>query len=192
MTSLGFRFDAELRRRRRLSRAIQLTHSRPEASIIFGVRRDCGRTGVGARPYMVVFDIEAARDDLVAEAWTCRDRTTMRVACSNTRGQVIGCRDRDPNRGDYASVRRPSPTRTVNAWVLQEVRQRRSRPADRSLEVGDPEHQPATTAPARIGRAARERRPQIFRLPLIRAPAPTRRRRRPATNDTAARPAPHR
>ena len=120
--SLGFRFDADFAGDGDF-RVVQLTPPGSEASIIFGSGVTAAAPGSAQGLYLVVFDIEAARDDLVARGVDVSEVYHDAGGVFEHAGTGYRLPGPDPNRGDYASFATFTDP-DGNAWVLQEVRQR--------------------------------------------------------------------
>ena len=120
--SLGFRLDADFPGEGDF-RVVQLTPPGSEASIIFGSGVTAAAPGSAQGIYLVVFDIEAARDDLVARGVDVSEVYHDSGGVFEHAGTGYRLPGPDPNRGDYASFATFTDP-DGNGWVLQEVRQR--------------------------------------------------------------------
>ena len=120
--SLGFRLDADFPGEGGF-RVVQLTPPGSEASIIFGSGITSAIPGSVQGLYLVVFDIEAARDDLIARGVDVSDVYHDAGGVFEHAGTDHRLPGPGPNRGDYASFATFTDP-DGNGWVLQEVRQR--------------------------------------------------------------------
>jgi len=102
---------------------VQVTPTGSECSIIFGKGLSSAEPGSFEGLHLVVFDIEAARADLVGRGIDVTElfhdaRGVFHHA--GTEGRVMGA---DPERTDYGSFASFSDP-DGNGWVLQEITQR--------------------------------------------------------------------
>jgi catechol 2,3-dioxygenase-like lactoylglutathione lyase family enzyme len=120
--TLGWRLDADFITSEDF-RVVQLTPPGSEASIIFGKGVTSSVPGSMQGLHLVVYDIEAARAELVSngvdvsEVFHDIDGVFHHAG---TKGRVTGA---DPQRRDYASFASFSDP-DGNGWVLQEVKTR--------------------------------------------------------------------
>lgn len=120
--SLGWRLDADFPGENGF-RVVQFTPPGSEASIIFGKGVSLAEPGSVQGLYLIVYDIEAARAELVdrgVEVSEVFHDIGGIFHHAGTEGRVPGP---DPKRGDYASYASFSDP-DGNGWVLQEVRVR--------------------------------------------------------------------
>jgi catechol 2,3-dioxygenase-like lactoylglutathione lyase family enzyme len=120
--TLGWRLDADFVTSEDF-RVVQLTPPGSEASIIFGKGVSLAEPGSVQGLYLIVYDIEAARAELVdrgVEVSEIFHDIGGIFHHAGTEGRVPGP---DPNRRDYASYASFSDP-DGNGWVLQEVRVR--------------------------------------------------------------------
>jgi catechol 2,3-dioxygenase-like lactoylglutathione lyase family enzyme len=120
--TLGWRLDADFVTSEDF-RVVQLTPPGSEASIIFGKGVSSATPGSVQGLYLVVYDIEAARAELVdrgIEVSEVFHDIGGIFPHAGTEGRVPGP---DPERRDYASYASFSDPDS-NGWVLQEVRVR--------------------------------------------------------------------
>lgn len=120
--TLGWRLDADFPGDNGF-RVVQLTPPGSAASIIFGQGVSLAEPGSVQGLYLIVYDIEAARAELIergVEVSEIFHDIGGIFHHAGTEGRVPGP---DPKRGDYASYasfRDPDG----NGWILQEVRVR--------------------------------------------------------------------
>ncbi|MBD1867406.1 VOC family protein [Oculatella sp. FACHB-28] len=120
--TLGWRLDADFPGENGF-RVVQFTPPESQASIIFGKGVSLAEPGSVQGLYLIVYDIEAARAELVergvevSEVFHDIDGIFHHAG---TEGRVPGP---DPKRGDYASYASFSDP-DGNGWILQEVRVR--------------------------------------------------------------------
>ncbi|MBC1224468.1 VOC family protein [Nostoc sp. UCD121] len=120
--TLGWRLDADFVTDKDF-RVVQLTPPRSEASIIFGKGVTLAAPGSVQGLYLIVYDIEAARAELVdrgVEVSEVFHDVGGIFHHAGTEGRVPGP---DPQRRDYASFASFSDP-DGNGWVLQEVKKR--------------------------------------------------------------------
>jgi catechol 2,3-dioxygenase-like lactoylglutathione lyase family enzyme len=120
--SLGWRLDADFVTGDDF-RVVQLTPPGSECSIIFGDGVSAGEPGSTQGLHLVVFDIEAARDELVRRGVDVSELFHDAGGVfhhAGTDGRVPGP---DPERQDYGSFASFSDP-DGNGWVLQEVKTR--------------------------------------------------------------------
>ncbi|MBW4422308.1 MAG: VOC family protein [Myxacorys californica WJT36-NPBG1] len=120
--TLGWRLDADFPGENGF-RVVQLTPPGSEASIIFGKGVSLAEPGSVQGLYLIVYDIEAARAELVergVEVSEIFHDIGGIFHHAGTEGRVPGP---DPKRGDYASYASFSDP-DGNGWVLQEVKTR--------------------------------------------------------------------
>jgi catechol 2,3-dioxygenase-like lactoylglutathione lyase family enzyme len=131
---LGWRFDGDFTAGDDF-RAVQMTPHNSDASIIFGKGIPSPRPGSADSLTLAVYDIDAARDDLVARGVDVSEvfhyaKGPFNVALDNPR--VSG---RDPEGRSYysfASFRDPDG----NGWLVQEIKERLpGREWNRSIDV---------------------------------------------------------
>ena len=120
--TLGWRLDADFVVSENF-RVVQFTPPGSEASIIFGQRTSSAAPGSVQGLYLIVYDIEAARAELVdrgVEVSEVFHAINGVFPYAGTEGRVPGP---DPERRDYASYASFSDP-DGNGWVLQEVKTR--------------------------------------------------------------------
>lgn len=120
--TLGWRLDADFPGENGF-RVVQLTPPGSECSIIFGKGVSLAEPGSVQGLYLIVYDIEAARAELVergVEVSEIFHDIGGIFHHAGTEGRVPGP---DPERRDYASYASFSDP-DGNGWVLQEVRVR--------------------------------------------------------------------
>ncbi|MBD2021161.1 VOC family protein [Leptolyngbya sp. FACHB-36] len=120
--TLGWRLDADFPGENGF-RVVQFTPPGSQASIIFGKGVSLAEPGSVQGLYLIVYDIEAARAELVergVEVSEIFHDIGGIFHHAGTEGRVPGP---DPKRGDYASYASFSDP-DGNGWVLQEVRVR--------------------------------------------------------------------
>ena len=120
--TLGWRFDADFPGENGF-RVVQFTPPGSQASIIFGKGVSLAEPGSVQGLYLIVYDIEAARAELVergVEVSGIFHDIGGIFHHAGTEGRVPGP---DPKRGDYASYASFSDP-DGNGWILQEVRVR--------------------------------------------------------------------
>lgn len=117
--SLGWRLDADYEAGPEF-RIVQLTPPGSECSIIFGRGVTHAAPGSAQGLYLVVFDIDRARADLISRGVEV-SAVIHHVYDSGVQEQVDGP---DPERRSYASYASFSDP-DGNGWVLQEVQVRR-------------------------------------------------------------------
>ena len=120
--SLGFRLDADFPGEGGL-RVVQVTPPGSPASIIFGSGVSSAAPGSVQGLYLVVDDIEAAREYLVARGADVSEVYHDAGGVFEHAGTDHRVPGPDPNRGSYASYASFSDP-DGNGWVLQEVRER--------------------------------------------------------------------
>ncbi|MHC5747542.1 MAG: VOC family protein [Nostoc sp.] len=120
--TLGWRLDADFVTGEDF-RVVQLTPPGSEASIIFGSGVTLAAPGSVQGLYLIVYDIEAARAELVergVEVSEVFHDVGGVFHHAGTEGRVPGP---DPQRRDYASFASFSDP-DGNGWLLQEVKER--------------------------------------------------------------------
>ena len=120
--TLGWRLDADFVVSENF-RVVQFTPPGSEASIIFGQGTSSSTPGSVQGLYLIVYDIEAARAELVdrgVEVSEVFHPINGVFPYAGTEGRVSGS---DPERRDYASYASFSDP-DGNGWVLQEVKVR--------------------------------------------------------------------
>ena len=120
--TLGWRLDADFPGENGF-RVVQFTPPGSQASIIFGKGVSLAEPGSVQGLYLIVYNIEAARAELVergAEVSEIFHDIGGIFHHAGTEGRVPGP---DPKRGDYASYASFSDP-DGNGWLLQEVRVR--------------------------------------------------------------------
>ncbi|MBD2564773.1 MULTISPECIES: VOC family protein [Nostoc] len=120
--TLGWRLDADFPGENGF-RVVQFTPPGSKASIIFGKGVSLAEPGSVQGLYLIVYDIEAARAELVergVEVSEVFHDIGGIFHHAGTEGRVPGP---DPKRGDYASYASFSDP-DGNGWILQEVRVR--------------------------------------------------------------------
>ncbi|MBD2068188.1 VOC family protein [Leptolyngbya sp. FACHB-671] len=120
--TLGWRLDADFPGENGF-RVVQFTPPESQASIIFGKGVSLAEPGSVQGLYLIVYDIEAARAELVergVEVSEVFHDIGGIFHHAGTEGRVPGP---DPTRGDYASYASFSDP-DGNGWILQEVRVR--------------------------------------------------------------------
>ncbi|RCJ29482.1 glyoxalase [Nostoc punctiforme NIES-2108] len=120
--TLGWRLDADFVTDEDF-RVVQLTPPGSEASIIFGSGVTLAAPGSVQGLYLIVYDIEAARAELVergVEVSEVFHDVGGVFHHAGTEGRVPGP---DPQRRDYASFASFSDP-DGNGWLLQEVKER--------------------------------------------------------------------
>lgn len=116
---LGWRLDADFSNEKGY-RVVQVTPPGSEAAIIFGSRVSAGEPGSAQGLHLVVKDIEAARDELVAkgadvsEVWHDADGAFHHAGDAN---RVAGPHPERASYGSYLSFDDPDG----NGWIVQEV-----------------------------------------------------------------------
>jgi len=121
--TLGWRLDADFVVSENF-RVVQFTPPGSEASIIFGQGTSSSAPGSVQGLYLIVYDIEAARAELVdrgIEVSEVFHSINGVFPYGGTEGRVPGP---DPERRDYASYASFSDP-DGNGWVLQEIRVRK-------------------------------------------------------------------
>jgi catechol 2,3-dioxygenase-like lactoylglutathione lyase family enzyme len=113
--NLGWRLDADFRFDNGF-RVVQFTPPGSGASIQFGVNVTPAAPGSAQGLYLIVNDIEAARDELVARGAEVSEVYHL----DGTRGRVSGPEPHHASYRSYASFRDPDG----NGWLLQEITQR--------------------------------------------------------------------
>jgi catechol 2,3-dioxygenase-like lactoylglutathione lyase family enzyme len=104
-------------------RVVQVTPPGSEASVIFGAGISSAAPGSMDGLHLVVYDIEAARDELLSKGVDVSDifhEASGVFHGTGTAGRVAGP---DPDRTDYSSFASFSDP-DGNGWVLQEVKTR--------------------------------------------------------------------
>jgi catechol 2,3-dioxygenase-like lactoylglutathione lyase family enzyme len=112
---LGWRLDADFRHNG--DRAIQLTPPGSQCSIHFNPK---GTPGSAQGMFLVVSDIEAARDDLMRRGVQVSEIFHFAAGPGPFGGQVSGIAPDRQSYGSYAAFGDPDG----NVWLLQEVRTR--------------------------------------------------------------------
>jgi catechol 2,3-dioxygenase-like lactoylglutathione lyase family enzyme len=121
-TGLGWRLDADVAPGD--NRLLQLTPTGSGCSIQFGTKITAAAPGSAQDLYLVVSDIDAARDELinhgveVSDVFHCEAGFGCRFRADETDGRVTG---HSPNSyGSFAVFRDPDG----NGWLLQEITKR--------------------------------------------------------------------
>jgi catechol 2,3-dioxygenase-like lactoylglutathione lyase family enzyme len=109
---LGWRLDADFRHNG--DRAIQLTPPGSQCSIHFNPK---GKPGSAQGMFLVVSDIEAARDDLMRRGVEVSEVFHFAAGPAPFGGQVSGIAPDHQSYGSYAAFSDPDG----NVWLLQEV-----------------------------------------------------------------------
>jgi predicted enzyme related to lactoylglutathione lyase len=109
---LGWRLDADFRHNG--DRAIQLTPPGSKCSIHFNPK---GKPGSAQGMFLVVSDIEAARDDLMRRGVQVSEIFHFAAGPAPFGGQVSGLAPDHQSYGSYAAFSDPDG----NVWLLQEV-----------------------------------------------------------------------
>jgi predicted enzyme related to lactoylglutathione lyase len=109
---LGWRLDADFRHNG--DRAIQLTPPGSQCSIHFNPK---GKPGSAQGMFLVVSDIEAARDDLMRRGVEVSEIFHFAAGPAPFGGQVSGIAPDHQSYGSYAAFSDPDG----NGWLLQEV-----------------------------------------------------------------------
>jgi predicted enzyme related to lactoylglutathione lyase len=112
---LGWRLDADFRHNG--DRAIQFTPPGSQCSIHFNPK---GKPGSAQGMFLVVSDIEAARDDLMRRGVAVGEIFHFAAGPGPFGGQVSGIAPERQSYGSYAAFSDPDG----NGWLLQEVRTR--------------------------------------------------------------------
>ncbi len=165
--SLGWRLDADVAAGDDF-RLIQFTPPGSGCSVQFGTNLTSAAPGSAQGLYLVVSDIEAARDKLVARGVKVSEvfHEGTRGARFHDAGRVAGPSPDRSSYGSFASFSDPDG----NGWLVQEVTTRlpgRIDPADDVLRVGE---RSGGRAPPCVGRPRRAReahgrgRPELARL----------------------------
>lgn len=118
----GWRLDADFATGEDF-RVVQLTPPGSECSIIFGTGLSSAEPGSVQGLHLVVFDIDAARAELVGRGVDVSELFHDEGGVfhhAGPEGRVAGA---DPKRSDYGSFASFSDP-DGNGWVLQEIRQR--------------------------------------------------------------------
>ena len=119
---LGFRLDIDYVANEDL-RVIQFTSAGSEASIIFGKGIASAQPGSMDRPVLAVYDIDAARDDLIARGVDVSEVFHYAGFPFNNAMENPRVRGRDPQgRSYYSFASFEDPDR--NGWLLQEIQTR--------------------------------------------------------------------
>jgi catechol 2,3-dioxygenase-like lactoylglutathione lyase family enzyme len=119
---LGWRLDADLPVGDDF-RVVQLTPPCSECSIIFGTGVSSGEPGSVQGLHLVVFDIEAARAELVARGVDVSELFHDAGGVFHHGGTEARVTGPDPEGSDYGSFASFSDP-DGNGWVLQEIKQR--------------------------------------------------------------------
>ena len=109
---LGWRLDADFRHNG--DRAIQFTPPGSQCSIHFNPK---GKPGTAQGMFLVVSDIEAARDDLLRRGVEVSEIFHFAAGPAPFGGQVSGIAPERQSYGSYAAFSDPDG----NVWLLQEV-----------------------------------------------------------------------
>ncbi|HEY9622270.1 MAG TPA: VOC family protein [Crinalium sp.] len=120
--TLGWRLDADFVPSEDF-RVVQFTPPGSEASIIFGKGTSSAAPGSVQGLYLIVYDIEAARAELIEHGIEVSEvfhPSNGVFPYGGTKGRVAGP---DPNRRDYASYASFNDP-DGNGWILQEVKTR--------------------------------------------------------------------
>lgn len=121
--TLGWRLDADFVVSENF-RVVQFTPPGSEASIIFGQGTSSAAPGSVQGLYLIVYDIEAARAELIDRGIEVSEVFHVINGVfpqAGTEGRAAGP---DPERRDYASYASFSDP-DGNGWVLQEIRVRK-------------------------------------------------------------------
>ena len=120
--SLGWRLDADFPGEDGF-RVVQLTPPGSPASIIFGSDVTAAAPGSAQGLYLVVDDIEAARDDLAGRGVDVSEVYHDAGGVFEHAGATHRVPGPDPNRASYASFASFNDP-DGNRWTLQEIRER--------------------------------------------------------------------
>ncbi len=120
--SLGFRLDADFPGEDGF-RVVQLTPPGSPASIIFGSDVTAAAPGTVQGLYLVVDDIEAARDDLAGRGVDVSEVYHDAGGVFEHAGTTHRVPGPDPNRASYASFASFNDP-DGNRWTLQEITER--------------------------------------------------------------------
>ena len=167
---LGWRLDADFRFDNGF-RIVQFTPPGSACSVQFGTNITSAVPGSAQGLYLVVSDIEAARDELVARAVEVSDvfhagTPGAQFQPDGTRGRVSGPAPDHATYGSFATFSDPDG----NGWLLQEVTTRlpgRIDPGDDNLRLGGGPGERASACggrPRRAREAHRHGRPELARL----------------------------
>ncbi len=118
---LGWRVDADLGADS--FRVVQLTPPRSQASIIFGEGVTSAQPGSIDRILLVVDDINAARQELIARGAEVSELFHGRGAGWHQAGSDARIAGRDPNGASYSTFATFADP-DGNVWMLQEIRER--------------------------------------------------------------------
>jgi catechol 2,3-dioxygenase-like lactoylglutathione lyase family enzyme len=119
--TLGWRLDADVAAEG--SRLVQVTPPGSGCSVQFGEQLTEAPPGSAQNLYLVVSDIDAARDDLsrggvaVSEVFHCASGFRCRFRDAGMEGRVRGTAPDDTSYGSFASFNDPDG----NGWLVQEV-----------------------------------------------------------------------
>ncbi|GGM43851.1 VOC family protein [Dactylosporangium sucinum] len=119
---LGFRLDADFTAEDGL-RVVQVTPPGSAASVIFGTRLTTAKPGSTQGLHLVVYDIEKAREELVAHGANVSEVFHDAGGIfhhAGTEGRVPGPHPSVQSYGSFASFRDPDG----NEWILQQVQQK--------------------------------------------------------------------
>jgi predicted enzyme related to lactoylglutathione lyase len=120
-SGIGWRLDADVAAEN--FRLVQFTPPGSACSVQFGTNLSSAAPGSAQDLYLVVSDIEAARDELaghgvgVSEAFHCAPGTACRFQVAGTEGRVSGHAPDHTSYGTFATFTDPDG----NGWLLQEV-----------------------------------------------------------------------
>src|SRR5438094_2357548 len=112
---LGWRFDGDFSHGR--ERAVQFTPPGSQCSIIFGTNVTSAVPGSAQGLFLIVSDIEAARDELMRRGVEVGEVFHYAAGPAPFGGQVRGTAPDHVSYGSYAKFSDPDG----NGWVLQEV-----------------------------------------------------------------------
>jgi catechol 2,3-dioxygenase-like lactoylglutathione lyase family enzyme len=119
---LGWRLDADVVDDDQL-RIVQLTPPGSQCSVQFGTGLTTAAPGTAQATYLVVSDIEAARNELVGRGidvspvFHCATGFACRFGDENTKGRVEGAAPERATYGSFATFADPDG----NRWLLQEI-----------------------------------------------------------------------
>ena len=161
---LGFRLDIDVANEN--FRGVQFTPPGSEASIIFGKGITSTQPGSIDRPVLAVYDIDAARDNLIARGVDVSEVFHYAGGPFNNAVETPRVSGHDPQGRSYysfASFEDPDG----NGWLLQEIQTRLSRPRVEFDPTTDHGRCNLGRAPPRDGRAPRPLREDTRRTSLV-------------------------
>jgi catechol 2,3-dioxygenase-like lactoylglutathione lyase family enzyme len=120
--SLGWREDADFATSEEF-RVVQMTPTGSEASIIFGTGLTAAAPGSIEGLQLTVYDIDAARDDLIARGVDCSELWHDAGGIFHHAGTEARVSGAAPDRADYGSFASFSDP-DGNGWILQEIKTR--------------------------------------------------------------------